>query len=666
MGVVTFDDPPPTSGVVTFDEEPPKPQAELKADNTATRRQRMAQDLRQRLGIGDEMVGRSPLREKLIGALVGSQGSTNEEGPTQFNLADFTPVLSNMLNKEEMDRAANRGDVLGTVGGALGAAMPIPGARNVMTTAGNLTNMGARAALEATPRQRLLRAAERQGVDLNRAVADVTETGNPGRLGRMAGSIADQAVVGEDLARSAQDTARQTQAAAERVMAGYGRVGPDEAGQNVTNELQNWIKNGARHEMGPEYEDIEMSMRPHPDLDPFHHPHLQSPMPATRQLRSQVEREMAESHNEMERAALQSVEGALQQDTMTYTGMKNLRTKIQNLMDPLNPQAGTLAPVYGRLRNAITEDMGNMIRTRGGEELYGRWQAANARMTEINNQRDMLRDLISGGPNSIPGETVVDRIIRKANAGKGGDLRALELVTNTLSDGAREQLAGEAFHRLGLQTTGNNMVGEWNPATFSRNYRKLSEDGQNLLFGQNPVQRVAAGGYLQHSLDDLALIGEHWDRVQRMGNPSGSGRHMTVAGIFAVGAGAIVNPVAALPFAAGLAGEYGFARVMAQPAVARAIHDYTELGLAAARYRSTPGNPSLRGELGVDQRHMAAFAKAGEDLVATIAQAAGVDPQKALQDLAAQAKPGEAQPGNAYPGRMGGYSALRDAMMGAQ
>jgi hypothetical protein len=161
------------------------------------------------------------------------------------------------------------------------------------------------------------------------------------------------------------------------------------------------------------------------------------------------------------------------------------------------------------------------------------------------------------------GEGAVDRIFRMASSKGGADISQLLRVRTAVGDQAWDELASAIIGRMGQDKDGFSV------AKFRTQYAALSENGKNALFTTTGKQG------LKQSLDDIAIVGQKFEELQRLGNPSGTMRAGSLV------TGALTAFTAPLTVIASAVGGRLLAQYLANPAKARKIADFSKAYLDA-------------------------------------------------------------------------------------
>lgn len=511
----------------------------------------------------------SPIRAKLVEAVMGSRGL----GQTGLGAVDLVPPSGAALAFNEAQKAAEGGHwgeaALKSIG-----ALPAPGATLAAKGLQAVAAPGAPKVLTAA--EEATGAATRQGIDLPRvALADPhTVTGNA--AGRVAGALKEIPVVGSPLAKQARVASDQigerAGAVSEDFAQGATQAG---AGEAAKEGLLDWGK--ARSG--------EISKRLYDAVDPLVPETAWRPLTATQKVVADIQAEMRASGSPVNQKALDFVEEALAiPQGLNYKGIKQLRTDIGHLLDgTIMPEAGTSIPALKRIYGGLTEDLKQTVSQFGGPKAVSAWNKADRVGKEIATRREAIEKIV-GADAAVSSERVLDRLISFAGSKSTADITKLVTARKTMGADAWNEVASQAVQRLG-----RNQGNEFSPAIFSKNYGALSENGRNLLFSSTGKDN------LKLALDDIATVSQRFKALEKLGNPSGTGRVASllhVGGLGGLGYGlhaGSIEPMTALGTAIG---GHLLARAMAKPVTANSISKMMKAALALAK-QPVPSNQAL-------------------------------------------------------------------------
>jgi hypothetical protein len=488
-----------------------------------------------------------PTGERVAEGLVGSRGL----GSTGVSAADFTP-FGMAFAGQEAERAAGQGR---WGDAALSSLALIPGARPAVQAARTIA---------APVANDIARAAATTGVDLPR-VAAIPEGKGRIRLG-VAGKLKEIPLVGGPLINAQQKAVAQMDDAAGRITQGYAHgATPLSAGEAVKEGIAGWIRGDSKDVMSRLYGDVAKAI-PADASRPLTH---------TSDLVTKLRAEDVASASGANAPAIKMIEEAVgRPQGLTYDGLRQLRTNIgAALDDALLPQAGTAKPALKRIYGAMTDDLRETVETLGGEAGKRAWDKANSVASVIAERRETLAKIVGKDGSRSP-ESVLDSIVRMAGTRSTADMQKLLQARKALGPEAWDEVSAATIQRLGRGSDN-----DFNLSRFVTNYKALSDGGRNLVFAST------GKGSLKAELDDLAVVGEQYKKLQRLGNPSGTGGLVSMVG---AGAGIVTDPLRTLGV---VVGGYMLARSMAKPVRVKQITQYARTALNAG---SGPGDAAFK------------------------------------------------------------------------
>lgn len=421
-------------------------------------------------------------------------------------------------------------------------AGPLESVSRILTTgmaAGAPTTRAAMTAPRAVaPRQELIEAAERIGVDVPRAAAsDQMLTQRVGQavanhpFGSSMRGAAERAI--EGLGERATETA-----------AALGRGGsPAEAGGTASAAIKNYI--------GPVTE--ARTDKLYNAVDKYVDPNARGTLEATRQVVAKIsaKREAARLGPS---AAVQDVLPAVQDPAgLTYEGLKTLRTtvgeKLNGRILPADISGAELKQIYG----ALSEDRKAVALAAGGPRAGQALARADRYYKLVSDRREALAKIV-GADGNAPAEQVFDRLVAMAGSKQRADIARLTQ--------ARKAMPAEDWGDFvsGLvQRLGRTPEGAFSAERFSTAYGNLSDAGKSLLF------RSTGQGDLARHLDDIATISGRFKQLQRFANPSGTAQTATAHSLLGGSFAYFVDPLTALGSAVA---PWATAHLLSRPATA--------------------------------------------------------------------------------------------------
>lgn len=402
-------------------------------------------------------------------------------------------------------------------------------------------------------------AAQNIGVDLPRAI------GSDSSLTRFMGQVANKMPGGGPMQERIGTAVRQTGEAVDTAaqMAG-GAADPMAAGQGFKTGIETSFKPTIKARVGALYDEVGK----HVD------PNFTRPLDATQgAVADIISRRLASGEEDPGKAIKTVLGGATRPGGLTFEGIKDLRTRVGEMLDtgvfPEGMSQHELRRVYG----ALSDDLKATVQASGGDKGMAAFERANAAHKFAEDWKDNIGKAL-GSDRS--GEGITAAILRMANNGSTGDLKALTMARAAVPKQAWQDVASTAISRLG-----KDRKGEFSPAIFMNDFAKLSDRGKALLF-----RDVGSGDVLPY-LNDIASVSKKFVEAGKLANTSGTAGHnaaYTMLGGAAAGLmhGSLMEPVTALTT---VVGNNLMARALSAPAsaasVARWVRTYD--GIATSR-----------------------------------------------------------------------------------
>lgn len=200
---------------------------------------------------------------------------------------------------------------------------------------------------------------------------------------------------------------------------------------------------------------------------------------------------------------------------LTYEGIKNLRTKVNEMLDsPSLLPAGTSTRELLSFKNALTADLENAVERAGGPAAKAAWERANRLNVLVQNRRKNLA-LIVGEKGDVPEERVFSRIAGMASSSGGANLNRLKMARKSMApDEWQDVTAGV------IGTLGRNRAGEFSPVQFITHYGSMPDASKNIMFGP-------AGNPTRQALDDILAVSRKFGEMNEYANPSGTAKVAT-------------------------------------------------------------------------------------------------------------------------------------------
>jgi hypothetical protein len=436
-------------------------------------------------------------------------------------------------------------------GGAEAAAYGAP----LGAVVGKFVGRGAPAAADD-----IASAAEKAGVELPRVAA--TGDGLGGWSARqVAGALSNVPIVGSPLTKASGKAIEQIEGAAGRIADDFAPGSSAvTAGDSVKHGISDWIKVGSAKASEKLYEGVGAHIPAE----------AMRPLRATQEVFEKLGVEDIRSASTVNKTATDLVKDALKRPGgLSFEGLLKLRTNVGAMIDDgMLPNAGTAKPGLKRIYEGLSKDLEAMAFQHGGGAGVRAWQEATKASKIINREREALTKII-GRDGLRSGESTVETLVRMAGTRSTADIGKLTLARRVLSDDTWDEVAATAIHRLG-----RNQADDFSAAQFLKNYSALNDDASKVLFGST------GKGHLKTELDSLARVVTRFKNLEKMGNPSGTGR---VASLLAVvGAAGAGGPLGLLVLLGKAVAAHQLARYMAQPAKVKEITKFADSVYRAA------------------------------------------------------------------------------------
>lgn len=231
-----------------------------------------------------------------------------------------------------------------------------------------------------------------------------------------------------------------------------------------------------------------------------------------------------------ENSILGSVRNILAEGAPTFRDLRFLRSKVRQLKaQPLTQGERQIENAQlKRIESALTDDMLRLAKEAGGEKGVQALRRADKFYRSGIGRVDKLRRILKVDSD----EQVFERLVRLAQGGGSANARLLRRVKASLRPEEFNDVAAVAISRLGRPSAGQADAGSFSLNKFVTEFAKLSPQGKQQLFNQGGFQG------LRQQLERLSRVAGDVKQVERLGNPSGSGRFLNT---FALGAATIAD-----------------------------------------------------------------------------------------------------------------------------
>jgi hypothetical protein len=419
-------------------------------------------------------------------------------------------------------------------------------------------------------------AAERIGVDVPKGIA----TESP--LTAFSAQVAARAPGGGPLMKAIEESRDSLKGAVATAAEKAGGVSdPAMAGDNYAKAIETSFKPSVKSGVSAAYDNLSQLVDPN----------KLTPLANTKNTTANIIGRRAESFLAGSGKAVDTVaEATRQPNGLTFDGIKGLRTHIGEMLDtgvfPEGMSEHELRGIYA----GLTEDLKAAALNAGGPRAVAALERANELNRQVSEWKEGLKKVL--GPQSRSGEGVAGAIIRAASSGASGDIETLAKARSAVPKDVWQDIASTAISKLG---TARN--GEWTPAAFVTDFRKLSDRGKALLF------RSVGSGDVLPFLNDIAEVSQKFVDRGKLANTSGTAGHNALyatggAVLSGLARGSFVEPLTAI---GGIAGINGVARLLARPATAASVARWSRVYNTFA----TSNAPTARIGLEIASRNLA-------------------------------------------------------------
>lgn len=403
-------------------------------------------------------------------------------------------------------------------------------------------------------------AAARQGIEIPRAaISDKTAVQQAGK------TVANIPIAGTPLRQASSKAIGQLDDAARAVEQGYGTGSAATAGSMVRSDVAGYAKSILPEKVSSKYKAVDKLVQPN----------VVTPLTKTRRVAAEilVKRQNAKIPGES-KAVKMIEEAANSPQGLNYDGLKDLRTAVGELMD--NPQALAQANMSGaevkRIYSALTDDLRNAVLRGGGDKALKAWESANAFAAKTSSERKALQKVIGRDRSD---EAIFESLQKMAGSSSRADIAKLAQARAAVSKESWDELSSAVIARMGRDVDGN-----FTPDRFLTAYGKLSENGKAVLFKTTGKKNLAK------SLDDIAEVSRRFKQLNQFANPSGTAQSAIQ---YAMGAGAVVDPVSTLTT---MAGGRVAAKLLSKPMTAEKVAAWAKAYEQAA-LKPTPASRAL-------------------------------------------------------------------------
>lgn len=395
-------------------------------------------------------------------------------------------------------------------------------------------------------------AAERIGVEVPKGIA----TDSP--LTAFTAQVAARAPGGGPLMKAIEDSRDSLKGAVATAAEKAGGVtDPAMAGDNFARAIDTSFKPTVKSGVSAAYDNLSQLVDPN----------KLTPLQETKKVTANILGRRAESFIDGQGKAVDTVaEATRQPNGLTFDGIKGLRTHVGEMLDSGTFPEGMSEHELRGIYAGLSQDLKAAALNAGGPRAVAGLERANELNKQVSDWKEGIKKVL--GPESRSGEGVAGAIIRAASNGASADLETLAKARSAVPKEVWQDIASTAISKLGTSRNG-----EWTPAAFVTDFRKLSDRGKALLF------RSVGSGDVLPFLNDVAEVSQKFVDRGKLANTSGTAGHNALyaaggAVLSGLARGSFVEPLTAI---GGIAGINGVARLLARPATAASVARWSRI-----------------------------------------------------------------------------------------
>jgi hypothetical protein len=394
-------------------------------------------------------------------------------------------------------------------GGALGLSEGVESGDSAVGTVGRtilgagLGAGGAKAVSAIAPvagdatRKAVLSAADRLGVTMPRYAVSTSPLVQ--RAGMVGHSIPGMST---PLEEATSESVHGMGSAADTAAAGST---PLSAGEKVGDALKDWVGPGSKARVSAAYDNVNQFVNQNISSNSLN---------GVQQSMRDIIAKRGTYGDEPSGEAFDLINNAINKPIgLTYDGIKNLRSRIGEMMDQSILPAGSSQAELKTLYSGLSSDLADAVRysARDPAGASAAFNRANALNAQTQAQRESLLKILGGQQANAPPEGIYGALQRAAQA-KGGNINLLKLARDKVAPNDWNELSQGMVSQFGRDADGN-----FSPQRFLTDYGKISDEAKDELFAQ--------GGPLRQNLDDLATVSRQWKSLYKYANPSGTAGH---------------------------------------------------------------------------------------------------------------------------------------------
>ena len=407
-------------------------------------------------------------------------------------------------------------------------------------------------------------AAQNIGVDLPRAI------GTDSQFTRFMGQVANKMPGGGPMQTGIGNALTQTgEAVANAATKAGGANDALAAGRGFSTGIETSFKPTIKARVGQAYDEV----------DKFISPNFKQPLNETQNaIADIVARRQASGESDPGKAVQTVLGGAIRPGGLTYAGVKDLRTRVGEMLDTGVFPEGMSQAELRRMYGSLSDDLKATVQAGGGAPAMAAFDRANTMAKFAADWKDNIGKIL-GADRS--GEGVIAAIKRAASEGPTGDAKALTMARAAVPKNVWQDIASTTINSLG-----RDRKGEFSPAIFLNDFAKMSDQGKRLLFGS-----VGSGDVLPH-LNDIATVAKKFVEAGKLANTSGTAGHNAAYTMLGGGAaglmhGSLIEPITAV---GAVVGNNLLARALSKPASAASVARW---GRAYQALAASPGPSSI-------------------------------------------------------------------------
>ena len=347
-------------------------------------------------------------------------------------------------------------------------------------------------------------AAQRIGVDVPRAIA----TESP--LVKLGGQVLAKTPGGGALYKSIERSTEQLgEAAKTAIERSGGTADANVAGESYRTGIEQSFKPGIKKAVGDLYDKVDAGVNNN----------ILHKLGSTTQIAGDIAGTHASYGSEWGGAGANLIVNAIQRpEGLSYQAIKNLRTRIGEMLDTGTFPEGTSESELRKVYGGLSDDLRTAVSRAGSPEALANFEQANAAARYAAQWKDKIETVLGTAKRSD--ESIASALHRMANKGEGADIKTLSAARKAVPAKAWQDITANSISRLGKDKAGN-----FSPQRFVSDYGNLSDAGKRLLFSG------AGASDLLPFLDDINEVSKKFVSAGKFANPAGTGSHVGAMGM---------------------------------------------------------------------------------------------------------------------------------------